>query len=330
MNTQKLRTLFAAQRLALVVGVALLIVKLLAWWWTNSNAILTDALESIINVVAAGMGLYSLWLSAQPRDRNHPYGHGKVEFISAGVEGALIMLAGISILAKASYNIAYPQTISRLDVGLIITAVAGAINYLLGWYLQRQGRGSHSIVLVASGAHLKSDAYSSAGLVLGLGLVWVTGSPVLDSLLALVFGAIIIYTGIRLVRESVAGIMDEADYQLIREMVEALQAARQDDWIDVHNFRVIKYGSTLHIDCHITLPWYYTVDQAHDEVKAFERVLEDFSSAPVELFVHVDPCEPPENCRLCPLADCPERQAPQQERIVWTLDNIMKDQKHEI
>ena len=330
MNTQKLRTLFAAQRLALAVGVALLIVKLLAWWWTNSNAILTDALESIINVVAAGMGLYSLWLSAQPRDRNHPYGHGKVEFISAGVEGALIMLAGISILAKASYNIAYPQTISRLDVGLIITAVAGAINYLLGWYLQRQGRGSHSIVLVASGAHLKSDAYSSAGLVLGLGLVWLTGSPVLDSILALVFGAIIIYTGLRLVRESVAGIMDEADYQLIREMVQALEEERREPWIDVHNFRVIKYGSTLHIDCHITLPWYYTVEQAHGQVEKFEQVMRGYSDNPTELFVHVDPCEPPENCRLCRMQDCRVRKAPQEKRIVWTLDNIMKNQKHEI
>lgn len=330
LETQKSNTLFSAQRLALIVGLALLIVKLLAWWWTNSNAILTDALESIINVAAAAMGLYSLWLSAQPRDRNHPYGHGKVEFISAGVEGSLILLAGLGILAKASYNIAFPQPITRLDIGLAITAAAGAVNYLLGWYLQRQGRKNHSIVLSASGAHLKSDAYSSAGLVIGLILVWVTGSPVLDNILALLFGVIIIYTGFSLVRESVAGIMDEADYQLIREMVDTLQTARRDDWIDVHNFRVIKYGSTLHIDCHITLPWYYTVDQAHDEVKAFERVMQDFSSTPVELFVHVDPCEPPENCQICPLQDCPERKAVQQERVVWTLDNIMRDQKHEI
>ena len=325
-----MRKHLSVQTWTLVVGLLLLGIKLLAWWWTNSNAILTDALESIINVAAAGMGLYSLWLSAQPRDRNHPYGHGKVEFISAGVEGALIVLAGLSILAKASYNIAFPQAIARLDVGLVITAVAGMVNYLLGWYLQRQGRSSHSIVLVASGAHLKSDAYSSVGLVLGLGLVWFTGAVIIDSLLALLFGAVIIYTGFRLVRESIAGIMDEADYQLIRKMVETLQAQRRADWIDVHNFRVIKYGPTLHIDCHITLPWYYNVDQAHDEVKAFERVMQEGCSQPVELFVHVDPCEPPENCRLCAVKDCPERKAPRQERIAWTLDNIMQNQKHEI
>ncbi len=330
MNTHQLKTNLSAQSLALAIGLLLLGVKLLAWWLTNSNAILTDALESIINVAAAGMGLYSLWLSSQPRDRNHPYGHGKVEFLSAGVEGALILLAGVAILFKAGYNLLYPQPISSLDIGLIITAAAGLVNYLLGWYLQQRGKSSHSMVLTASGAHLKSDAYSSAGLVIGLGLVWATGSPVIDSVLALVFGGIIIYTGFRLVRESVAGIMDEADYQLIRDMVDTLEQERRDSWIDVHNFRVIKYGPTLHIDCHITLPWYFSVEQAHEEVKAFERVMQDFSSTPVELFVHVDPCEPPANCQLCAVKNCPERKAPQEERISWTLDNIMKDEKHEI
>lgn len=319
-----------AQRTALIVGLGLMGLKFLAWWVTNSNAILTDALESIINVVAAAFGLYSIWLSAIPRDQNHPYGHGKIEFISAGFEGALILLAGLSIMAKASYNLLYPQPIAELDLGLILTAIAGAINYGLGYYLQSLGRKQHSLVLKASGAHLKSDAYSSAGLVLGLGLVILTDLPLLDNIIAILFGGVILYTGFKLVRTSVAGIMDEADDQLIREMVSALQKERRPQWIDIHNLRIIKYGATLHIDCHMTLPWYFTTQQSFQEVKAFEKMIKAHTERPVELFVHIDPCEPPENCKLCPVQDCPERQAPQEERLDWTLDNIKDNQKHRI
>ncbi len=319
-----------AQRIALYVGIGLMALKFLAWWATNSNAILTDALESIINVVAAAFGLYSIWLSAIPRDQNHPYGHGKIEFISAGFEGALILLAGLSIMGKAGYNLFYPQPIAKLDLGLLLTAVAGAINFGLGYYLQRLGRKQHSLVLKASGAHLKSDAYSSVGLVVGLGLVILTGLPLLDNIIAIFFGGVILFTGFRLVRTSIAGIMDEADYQLIRSMVKTLQEERRDQWIDIHNFRVIKYGSTLHIDCHMTLPWYYNTRQNYAEIKAFEAIMMAHAEVPVELFVHIDPCEPPENCKLCPVRDCSERQAPQQERIDWTLNNIMKNQKHRI
>ncbi len=319
-----------AQRIALYVGMCLMALKFLAWWITNSNAILTDALESIINVVAASFGLYSIWLSAMPRDENHPYGHGKIEFISAGFEGALILFAGLSIMGKAGYNLVYPQPIGQLDLGLILTAVAGAINYGLGYYLQRLGRKQHSLILTASGAHLKSDAYSSVGLVVGLGLVILTDLPLLDNIIAIFFGGVILFTGFKLVRTSIAGIMDEADDQLIREMVQALQAERRRQWIDVHNFRVIKYGATLHIDCHMTLPWYFTTRQNFQEVKAFERLMMAHTERPVELFVHIDPCDPPENCRLCPVEDCPERKAPQEERLDWTLDNIKENQKHRI
>jgi cation diffusion facilitator family transporter len=319
-----------AQRIALFVGIGLMALKFLAWWITNSNAILTDALESIINVVAASFGLYSIWLSAMPRDENHPYGHGKIEFISAGFEGALILLAGLSVMGKAGYNLLYPQPIGKLDLGLILTAVAGAINFGLGYYLQRLGRKQHSLILTASGAHLKSDAYSSVGLVAGLGLVMLTDLPILDNIMAIFFGGVILFTGFKLVRTSIAGIMDEADDHLIREMVQALQAERHRQWIDVHNFRVIKYGATLHIDCHMTLPWYFTTRQNFQEVKAFERLMMAHTERPVELFVHIDPCDPPENCRLCPVRDCPERKAPQEERLDWTLDNIKENQKHRI
>ncbi len=302
--------------------------KFLAWWLTNSNAILTDALESIINVVAAAFGLYSLVLAAKPRDRNHPYGHGKVEFLSAGFEGSLIFLAGMAIIGKAGYNLIFPQEIQDLDIGLLLTGIAGAINFGIGHVLEKRGEKHNSLILRASGKHLKSDAYSSAGLIAGLGLVIATGWTALDSLVALIFGGIIIWTGFRLIRQSVAGIMDEADYQLIQNLVEKLERDRLDSWIDIHNFRVIKYGATLHIDCHMTVPWYYDVRQGYEEVRKFSILMKEHCEAPVEFFVHIDPCDPPGNCRICRMAYCPKRTAPMETSITWTLDNIMKNQNH--
>lgn len=183
---------------------------------------------------------------------------------------------------------------------------------------------------MADGKHLKSDAYSSAGLLVGLVLIYFTNINWLDNITAIIFGGIILYTGFKLVRASVAGIMDEADYQLIENMVKFLDEHRRENWIDVHNFRVIKYGATLHIDCHLTVPWYFTTRQSHEEVKLFEKVIAQNLSSPVELFVHVDPCEPPGNCTICRKADCEVRQATLQTNVQWTLANIMKDQKHHL
>ncbi len=320
---------FSILLIALVLGIALMAAKFIAWFLTNSNAILTDALESIINVAGAAFGLYSLALSAKPRDRNHPYGHGKIEFLSAGFEGALIFLAGLAIIGKSGYNLFYPQPIQRLDLGLLLTGFAGVANFAIGYVLEARGKSHNSIVMQASGQHLKSDAYSSAGLVIGLGLVMLTGLALLDSIVALLFGGIILRAGFRLLRQSVAGIMDEADYYLIENLVEKLQQSRHDAWIDIHNFRVIKYGATLHIDCHMTVPWYLDTRQGYAEVKKLEALMQQHCNVPVEFFIQLDPCDPPGNCRICQLLDCPARQAPMETQVHWTLDNIMNDLKHD-
>jgi cation diffusion facilitator family transporter len=314
---------------ALLVGVALMGAKFLAWWLTNSNAILTDALESIVNVVAGAFASYSLWLASRPADYNHPYGHGKIEFISAGVEGVLIGFAGLSIFAKSIYNLIYPQALGALDLGMVITAACGGVNYLMGWWIQKRGQATHSLTMVASGQHLKSDAWSSAGLLAGLAAIYATGIPALDNLVALGFGVFILVVGSRLVRRSVAGIMDEADDQLIADVVARLAQGRSENWIDVHNLRLIQYGAELHLDCHLSLPWYFTTRQSHAEVKAFEDLIRDTSAQSVELFIHVDPCEPPESCRICAKADCPVREAALAGAISWTVQNVKENKKHE-
>jgi cation diffusion facilitator family transporter len=318
---------FRLQKTALFLGLALMGIKFAAWWFTNSNAILSDALESIINVLAGAFALYSLWIAAQPRDRNHPYGHGKIEFVSAGFEGGLIFLAGVSIIVKAAYNLRHPQQLEDLDLGLLLTLVTGGFNFFMGRRLLVRGKKTRSSLMQASGEHLLSDAWSSLGLILGLALVRLSGWIWLDSAIAIIFAGLIIYTGFRLLRSALAGIMDETDHDLLHELVNSLEAQRSPNWIDLHNLRVIKYGSQLHVDCHLTLPWYFSNRECHAELKHFDKLASEHLGTDVELFIHVDPCLP-ESCRICLKNDCLERQNAFAERINWTLENAVLDQKH--
>jgi cation diffusion facilitator family transporter len=314
---------------AVVIGVILMSIKFFAWWLTNSNAILTDALESIINVLAGLFAVFSLVITAKPKDANHPYGHGKIEFIAAGFEGGLIALAGLIIIGKSFYNLVFPQPLDRLDIGLVLTAFSGLANFVLGYFLVRQGKKSHSLTLQADGKHLLSDAYSSAGLLVGIALLMLTGAAWLDSLTAVAFGLVILYTGFRLLRSSVSGIMDEADPDIILPLVKVLAEHRQPNWVDVHNFRVIRYGASMHVDCHLTVPWFFSVEQGHYEVKQLETVIQSANPVPVELFIHADPCRPPAACGICLKEDCTHRQAPFETTIPWTLENLLFERNHQ-
>ncbi|MGC1243106.1 MAG: cation diffusion facilitator family transporter [Chryseosolibacter sp.] len=309
------------------ISIVLLLGKLTAYYLTNSVAILTDALESIVNVVAGLFGLYSLQLSAKPKDADHPYGHGKIEFISAAVEGVMISFAALFILFEAVRNMITPVPIRDLDKGIVLIAITGVLNFAMGTWCLRTARKTHSLPLKASGKHLYSDTYSTIGIIVGLILIYVTGMPWLDSLVAILFGFIIFFTGFRIVRSSVAGIMDERDKDLMRKMIEALDNERSKNWIDIHNIRIIKYGSTLHIDCHLTVPWYLNVHEAHGEIdKLRDLVVKEFGDA-IELFVHSDGCLPI-SCAICIKDDCPVRYHAFQRRIKWTVQNMERDEKH--
>lgn len=315
------------QLFVVLVGVLLLVTKFTAFVLTNSNAILTDALESIINVVAGAFSLYSLFLSARPRDENHPYGHGKIEFVAATLEGSLILVAGGAIIFKSIANLINPVPLQQLDVGIILTAAAGLVNYAVGFVTERRGLQNNSLVLAAGGKHLKSDAYSTAGILIGLLLIYLTGMVWLDSVVAIIFGLIIGYTGYRILRSSIAGIMDEADYELLQRIVRVLNENRRENWIDIHNLRVIKYGSTLHIDCHLTVPWYLNVQEAHDEVEAVAEVVREQIDPSIELFIHTDPCIMP-SCAICAKENCEVRRQPFQERVEWDFEKVIADRKH--
>ncbi|NCP44921.1 MAG: cation diffusion facilitator family transporter [Flavobacteriales bacterium CG18_big_fil_WC_8_21_14_2_50_32_9] len=315
------------QKIVAITGVVLFTVKLIAWYLTNSVAILTDALEGIVNVISAFIGLYSLYLSAQPKDENHPYGHGKVEFISAALEGVMIAFAGVWIIFEAINHIVNPQGIKQLDLGIALIAVAGGVNFLIGYLAVKKGKKNNSIALTSSGKHLISDTYTTIGVVTGLIIIKITNLLWLDSVVAMIFGGIIIFTGVKIIRKSVAGIMDEADTELLKEMIATIEENRNENWIDLHNLRIIKYGNWLHIDCHLTLPWYLTVKEAHEEISKIENLVQKKYGKNIELFVHSDDCLP-KSCNICIKSNCKERKHPYISSIKWTVENVSKDSKH--
>jgi len=317
------------QKIVVITGVFLFIVKLVAWYITHSVAILTDALESTVNVASGFIGLYSLYVSAKPRDRRHPYGHGKVEFVSAAVEGTLISAAGALIIFEAAKNLGNPHPVAKLDYGIILISVTALVNFLVGAVAIRKGRKNNSLALVASGKHLQSDTYSTIGILVGLILLFFTGLAWIDSAVALVFAFLIVYTGYRIVRDSLRGIMDEADEELLKKMVGLLQANRGENWIDLHNTRIIKYGSTLHLDCHLTIPWYFNVHESHAEIDKLNNLVNNHFGESIEMFVHTDGCLD-YSCEICDRRECPIRKGAFKGSVEWTVMNISDNHKHKI
>jgi cation diffusion facilitator family transporter len=326
-QAQEKKNNLGLQRWIAIASAFLLIVKFTAYYITHSVAILTDALESIVNVVAGFIGLYSLYVSAKPKDMDHPYGHGKAEFVSAAVEGTLIFSAGAIIIYNGIRNLFLPQVLQKIDLGIYLVAVTAIINWVLGFISMRPGKKNNSLALIASGKHLQTDTYSTVGIIVGLILISVTGRTWIDSAVAVGFGFFIIYTGYKIIRGSLAGIMDEADMGLLKSMVNILNANRRDAWVDLHNLRVIKYGNVLHVDCHLTVPWYFNINQAHEEIDVLaELIRKDFGES-LELFVHSDGCEYFQ-CPICDKKACQVRQHPFEKEIIWTVDNISQNQRH--
>ncbi|SDM27015.1 cation diffusion facilitator family transporter [Siphonobacter aquaeclarae] len=309
------------------VSVFLMLLKFAAWWLTGSSAILSDALESIVNVLATGFATYSVYLSAQPRDLNHPYGHGKIEFFSAGLEGVLILLAGIFIIVQAVRQWIYPEPLEELGTGMLLVGSTMVINYVVGYYVQKEGEKQGSPSLIADGKHLQLDAFSTLILLVGVGLVLFSGYVWLDRLISIVFGIILILNGFRIARKSAGGLMDEVDDTTLLRVVDILKTRQKEYWIDVHNLRIQQYGADLHVDCHLTLPYYWDLEKVHSVVHEFEAILEEEFASKVEIFVHVDPCLPA-CCHHCRLADCPVRQFPRTTSIDWTRENLVLNQKH--
>ena len=314
-------------KVILGIGILLMMVKFYTWYQTNSNAVLSDALESILNIGTGFFALYSLYISNTPKDKNHPYGHGKIEFVLAGIEGALIAMAGLFIIGKSGYNFFVPNEVTELELGVYLTVFSGGVNLIMGLILLKRSKKFSNLILESEARHLLSDGITSVGLIVGLLLILFTGYIWVDQVIAIAIGVLILSSGYKLIRTSIAGIMDEADLKLIEEIIGKVNENRRDEWIDLHNFRVIKYGSKLHVDCHLTIPWYFNQREAHREVTAFEVEVRRHCGDSVELFVHADPCEPPSMCSMCAVKNCPHRQREKSEKVHWTVDNVTPNMK---
>lgn len=311
--------------LSFLVGVALMALKFLTYRLTNSSAVLSDALESIINVVASAFAALSVWMANKPPDSEHPYGHGKIEYFSAGFEGALIVGAAVGIFYTGVQQLRLPHTLPHLEQGIGILAAAAIVNLLLGMFLIRRGTRTNSIALIADGKHILTDVYTSMGVVAGLALVALTGWIWLDGVVACLMGLNILYAGGRLVSHSYARLMDASDPQLLDRIARLLEQHRRPAWINIHQLRAWRAGRTTHIDLHLVLDRDATLDEAHQEAKILEKLLLEQFHGDASVLVHMDPCVPPD-CPVCGRPNCQSRTHRQRaDAARWSREHLIQN-----
>jgi len=309
---------------SLVLGTILLGAKYLAYQLTGSTAILSDALESIVNVVAALFGLGGLVVAGWPADRNHPYGHGKIEFFSAAFEGGLFAFAAILIIKEAGEALLFGHHLRQLHVGLLITVGAGLANAALGFYLLRVGRTHHSATLIADGTHVMADFWTSVATAVGLGLVLLTGFTWLDPVVAGMVGLNLIWTGLSLVHHAAGGLLDEEDVPLLERVVKAINANLAAGAIRVHFLRAVRSGRFTHVDAHLVVPEFWTVEQAHEFGDAFERrVVHALNIDDGAIAFDIVPCHR-QFCATCEVEPCPIRLMPFTGRSWISLEEAVR------
>jgi len=307
--------------LSVLVSILLLGVKFYGYRLTGSAAILSDALESIINVIASAFALLSVWLSSRPPDASHPYGHGKIESFSAGFEGALILLAAIGIFTTAVPRILHPVPLPHLDAGMYLILSTAVVNAALGAYLLHVGKKTNSLTLIADGKHVLTDVYSTAGVLIGLVLVQWTGWREMDGVTACLVGVNILISGLILIRKAFSGLMNAADPELLSEISRVISSNRREHWIDIHQLRAWTSGSFVHIDFHLILPKDFSLEQAHTEGKLLEKALQEHFGGEAGVLIHLDPCLDLQ-CPICARFSCPTRSSESTSMPLWTLESM--------
>jgi cation diffusion facilitator family transporter len=287
-KTRELRLLW----LSIAAAVATISLKTLAWLLTGSVGLLSDAAESVVNLVAAVVALGALHWASKPADKDHAYGHAKVEYFSAGIEGSLILLAAITIAAAAVNRLLHPQPLTEVGIGLAITAAASLINLGVGLLLVRAGRRARSIILEADGKHLLTDVWTSVGVIVGVAAVAITGYERLDPIVALAVAANIIITGTGLLRRSGGGLMDRALDDDVQRQIDEVLASFAPRGVQFHALRTRQAGHRAFVSTHILVPGAWTVQHGHDiaeEVEAALRAQLPYAT----VFTHLEPIEDP-------------------------------------
>ncbi len=291
-----------AARISLVVGAALMVIKFIAYLFTGSSAIFSDALESIVNVIASGFALWAVGFSYQPADRTHPYGHGKIEFVSAMLEGSMILFAAAVILTQAIVQFYQPTLSTDLGAGIGLVAAAMVANGALGLFLYYRGKRHDAIALQADGEHLLSDALTSAAVLIALILIRFTGLTILDPVCATLMSVYVAWVGIRLVRRSVAGLMDEQDPDDDRQIRALLDKHVGENAIEpricsYHKVRHRHTGRYHWIDFHMVVPADWTTARSHEAASGLEYDIEQLLTY-ADATAHIEPCVA-DDCGRC-------------------------------
>ena len=309
--------------ISLVIGVLMFVAKMGAYLITGSAAIFSDAAESVVHILATSIALTSIIISSKPADDSHPYGHGNIEFFSAGIEGALIFVAAVIIIYQAVSDLIIGTELRSLNIGVMVVTGAGIINLILGYYLISTGKKTNSLTLVADGKHILTDSATSIGVLVGIILVMLTDIQILDPIIAIVVALNILRTGYRLIRVSIGGLMMETDPELVKKIASFLSDIRKDYWIDLHELRYWKSGDRLFIDFHLILPYYFTIEQTHKEEKEIEEKLEKvFTNSQIK--IHFDYCRT-ELCRFCSYEKCDVREEKHSVIFNWDVKKLTGD-----
>ncbi len=291
---------------SVIVSIVVLIWKLKAYYATNSSAVLSDALETVANVVTAFVALFAVRLAAEPADENHPYGHGKAEHFSAAFEGGLIFFAGLTILFTAVNSMFKGHKVENIETGLYYSLIASVINLVTGYYLVATGKKEKSEALKASGKHLLADVLTTLGVMFGLVVIYYTGQVWVDSALSIMLGFWLLHEAYKILRLNSGALMDEADDQLVGQISDAIQKNKVMGVIDIHHLRMIRSGNFHHIDAHMVVPEFWSVEQAHALSRSFEKAVVHAYEFDGEFAFHMDPCQQ-KYCTFCLVEPCPVR-----------------------
>jgi cation diffusion facilitator family transporter len=295
-----------AAAVSVVVSLAVLAIKFWAASLTQSQAVFSDAMESIVNVASSVVGLITVVYARRPADRSHPYGHGKAEYFSAAFEGGLVSFAAAIIGVEAVRALLEQRPLQAFEGGIALVLAAGLLNVALGVYLLAAGRRSQSAALSASGVHVLTDVATTVASLAALGFVGMTGLLWIDGAIALITGAVLIWTGWRLVARSAGGLMDSKDFGLLAKLVERIESVREPGIIQVHHARIMRSGSFHHIDAHVVMPEFWNISEAHERGERFEQAILTGYPSDGELHLHIDPCRRA-YCTRCDLLSCPIR-----------------------
>lgn len=276
--------------LAIAGAIITISLKTVAYFFTGSVGLLSDALESVVNLVAAVIALITLWVAHKPPDENHLYGHTKAEYFSSIIEGILIILAAIIIGFTAVDRLLHPKAIEQVSIGLIVSVAASIVNLAIAWQLLKAGKKYHSITLEADAHHLLTDVWTSVGVILGVGIVAVTGIMILDPIVALLVAVNIVYTGYQLIKRSALGFMDTAISPDESSKIQFILDKHTSKYIQYHGLRTRQSGRRRFVSFHLLVPGEWSVQKGHDLAEIAERDIRELIPY-VTVSIHTEPID---------------------------------------